>query len=410
VVLEVPSSVDGTLHELKIKMGDKVKAGTVFAEVEVSENAQANEEVDTGAKAEGKKSTEIEDTVEAEPVVESKPQAEVLKNTDSNTPTMAQGESINTTSPTIIPGGPAARRLARELGINIEDIVGSGSRGRISKKDVKNHAKQMLSGKSGKASATLPDLQKFGPVSRQPLSGIESATRDNMQQSWSEIPHAWLQEDINISELEAGRQRYKQRQASTKDSAQRNDTPLTVTAIIVKAVANCLKRFPRFNAALDNTRNELVLREYVNIGVAVDTPRGLLVPVLRQVDQMSIMEIAAALTEFGEKGRAGKLALNDLQGSGFTISNLGGIGVSNIFPVVNWPEVAILGLATSRMQPIISENKLGASTDNTPNISSGLIMPTTLGFDHRIINGADGARFLQYLKELLEDPMALSLL
>ena len=392
VVLEVPSNINGKIVELNIKVGDKVKAGIECAKIEsTNSNETQKEEAVTDDKAEDKIADKAESSPEGEQESISAIEASV------STPAIGAVSNNSNASPatTIVPTGPAARRLARELGLDITVVKGSGAKGRISKDDIKIHAKQMLTTNSDGATApTLPAIEQYGASRREKLSGIEAATRDNMQRSWSQIPHAWLQEEIDITDLEAARQRFKQKQIANNTPA-----PLTVTAIVCKALAICLQEFPKFNAVLDNASNELIYREYINVGVAVDTPRGLLVPVIRDVDQINTLEIARVLSDFGEKARAGKLAMKDLQGGGITLSNLGGIGVSNMFPVVNWPEVAIIGLASNRLQAVARED----------GIHSRLIMPTTIAFDHRVINGADGARFLQRLKELLEDPMALFL-
>ena len=297
----------------------------------------------------------------------------------------------------IVPASPISRRMARELGIDIGDVEGSGFRGRISSQDVKAHARRLISqrpaaGQAAPSHPPLPDISAFGPVQRQPLSRIGQVTAANMQRSWSEIPHAWLQEEADITEVEAARQRHKARVAEKGGS-------LTLTAILVKALAGALAEFPLLNGVLDAEKNEVILREYIHIGVAMDTERGLLVPVLRDVGQKSLLQIAQELAELTGKARQNRLAMDDLQGAGFTLSNLGGLGLTGITPIVNWPQVAILGVAGGKELPRYVNGKLRPR----------LMLPLTLGFDHRLINGADGARFLAHLRETLADPFLLAL-
>jgi pyruvate dehydrogenase E2 component (dihydrolipoamide acetyltransferase) len=289
----------------------------------------------------------------------------------------------------LTPAGPASRRLARELGVDLTTVKGSGRRGRILKQDVKDFAKYLIQEKSSQQNVhnmtpDLPDLSSYGEVTRRDMNKIESVTCTNMQRAWDQIPHAWLQKNIDITELEAGRKRNKQKVAS-----------LTMTAIIVKAMAHGLKKFPSFNSAIDNQQQQFVLRNYIHIGVAVDTPKGLVIAVIRHVDQLNIAQISEELNRLAEKARAGKLALLEMKGAGITLSNLGGMGVDGLQPIVNWPEVAIVGVAACSRQPVYFDDE----------IRPRMIMPLTLGFDHRAINGADAARFLSYMEEMLNNPV-----
>jgi pyruvate dehydrogenase E2 component (dihydrolipoamide acetyltransferase) len=213
-----------------------------------------------------------------------------------------------------------------------------------------------------------------------------------MQRAWSTIPHAWVQEEIDITDIEAGRLRHKPK-------ALQDDITLTMTAILCKALANTLKSFPKFNAAIDTKSKELITRDYTHVGVAVDTERGLVVPAIRDVNCKSVFQIARDLGDISKRARSNKLKADDLQGAGFTLSNLGGIGASGLLPMVNWPEVAILGVASSKQQAVIKND----------NIVIRLIMPVTLGFDHRVINGADAARFLAHFKSQLEDALLFAM-
>lgn len=306
---------------------------------------------------------------------------------------------ITRSTGSLIAAGPSARRLAREIGIDLSQVAGSGPRGRVSKGDVKAFARQ-LNRPSNNApkrnmqmpARNLPDLSKYGPVSRQSLTTVDQATAHHMNQAWSDIPHAWLQEKIDITDLEAARQR-------VKSQVKEQGGSLTLTSLLAKAVAISIKKYTRFNSSLDVAKNELVHREYHDIGIAVDTEYGLVVPKIKAADIKSLTEISCELSLITEKAHARKLSKSDLEGAGITLSNLGSRGLTSIFPIINWPQVSILGVAASQIEPRFIEQEF----------QPRLMMPITLGFDHRVINGADGARFLQHLKQLLEDPFRILL-
>jgi pyruvate dehydrogenase E2 component (dihydrolipoamide acetyltransferase) len=385
VTVEVPADVAGIVETISVGVGDEIQAGDVFATL-------AEESATVAA------DTPPPSPPPAAEVIETPPPLPVSPPAPESSPQIPP-EIPPFPRPTggSVPAGPVSRRMARELGIDIAEVQGSGFRGRISSQDVKAHARRLLTqrsmtGQSAPAHPPLPDISAFGPVQRQPLSRIGQVTAANMQRSWSQIPHAWLQEEVDITELEAARQRHKARVAE-KGGA------LTLTAILVKALAGALAEFPLFNAVLDAEKNEVVLREYIHIGVAMDTERGLLVPVLRDVAGKSLLQIAQELAELTGKARQNRLGMEDLQGAGFTLSNLGGMGLTGITPIVNWPQVAILGVAGGKELPRYVNGKLRPR----------LLLPLTLGFDHRLINGADGARFLAYLRETLADPFLLAL-
>ena len=287
------------------------------------------------------------------------------------------------------PAGPAARRMARKLGIDIRSVPGSGGRGRIGRQDVIAFAKQQLqggttAGSSKPAASDLPDLSLHGAVESSPLSNIQRTTARNMTRAWQEIPHAWMQEDIDVTELERQRQR-----------------PLTITPFIVKAMAMALETYPLFNASIDLVNDRLLYRRYIDIGVAVDTPRGLVVPVIRGIDTLSPKAIAASISELSSRARDNTLQPSDFQGAGITLSNLGSMGLSSIYPIINWPQSSIVGVAAARWHQ--RRNEDGQWRER-------LLMPLTLAFDHRIINGVDGARFVADVKMRLEDPNKLLML
>lgn len=298
------------------------------------------------------------------------------------------------------PAGPATRRLARELGVDLYQVVGSAAGGRITQDDVKSFVKGQLSGGSvpvaapiasgsggGYAPPPLPDFSKFGPTDRQALNKIAKVSAANLSMCWNVIPHVTQHDLVDITDLEAARKRHG-------DGASKSGEPkITMTAIAMKAVSIALKEFPKFNSSLDPQTNELVLKRYYNLGCAVDTPNGLLVPVIKNADQKSVSQIAAELGDIAARARDNKLKLDEMQGATFTITNLGGIGGTAFTPIVNYPEVAILGMSRSR-----TELRL-----NGGQVEERLLLPLSLSYDHRVVNGADAARFIVRLSQLLSD-------
>jgi pyruvate dehydrogenase E2 component (dihydrolipoamide acetyltransferase) len=296
------------------------------------------------------------------------------------------------------PAGPATRRLARELGVNLNQVEGSGPGGRITSEDVQAYVRSRLAAHDGAPAAIgaavppLPDFAQFGPVERQPLNKIMRTAAANLSVAWNVIPHVTQHELADVTELEAARKRYSQSSAANEGGPK-----ITMTVLAMKAVVSALKTFPRFNSSFDAARGEVVVKRYYNIGVAVDTENGLLVPVIRAVDTKSVVQLAGELTEVAKKARERKLAPADFQGGSFTITNLGGIGGTYFTPIVNFPEVAILGMSRTSQQQII----VGGKADIR------LMLPLSLSYDHRVINGADAARFIVKLAGLLSDPFQL---
>ncbi|MEX1670910.1 dihydrolipoamide acetyltransferase family protein [Zhongshania guokunii] len=392
VVVEVPCEFDGVVTELKCKLGDKVCGGDIAAMLEVAADADAvngdiaacisQTEPERAAASLVSVASSQENRGELLQVAPVQPVYEAPA-------TEAQNASLLSA---IAPAGPAARHLARTLGVDLSVVMGTGARGRISKEDVKHHAKIIIqaaekpAGGRGIPRRELPDIAQFGAVHRAEMSGIARATSDNMQFVWSTVPHAWVEEEIDVSDLESLRKAVK------RDS--REPMPLTMTAILCKLVALALHDFPKFNSVFDEQSQQLIVREYVNVGIAVDTPRGLLVPGIRDADKKSAISIANEIKVLADKGQVSKLSAEDLKGNGFTISNLGGIGATRLCPLVNWPEVAIIGVGSAR-------DRLMLVNDKPENRK---IMALTLGFDHRVINGAEAARFLAFLKEMIEQP------
>ncbi|MGD8441648.1 MAG: 2-oxo acid dehydrogenase subunit E2 [Holophagae bacterium] len=297
----------------------------------------------------------------------------------------------------VIPAAPTVRRFAREVGVDLTTVKGSGPGGRISIDDVKAHANRLLSERPSQAgvplaAAELPDLSRFGPVRREPMTKVRRLTAENLSRAWLTAPQVTNHESADITDLEAFRQAYKGRveQAGGK---------LTMTAILVKIVASTLKRHPTLNAAVDMANHEIVYRDSIHIGVAVDTERGLLVPVIRDADRKDLTELGVELDDLARRARDKKLTPDEMQGGTFSISNLGGIGGTGFSPIVNWPEVAILGVSRGRTEPRWD----GSS------FRPRLMLPLSLSYDHRLVDGADAAHFLARLKDALEQPLLLAL-
>lgn len=384
-ILEIPAEIDGLVEGFMVNLEQEVKQGQDFISIKPL------------AKADAMPAIETEDTQKPTPQA-APPPSHV--NEDS-TPDLSQQQSTTALTPAnssqCLPAGPATRRLARELGVDLSKISGSGHRGRIDKAAVKAFAKQALNQQQAQSSIVqtqatpLPNLDAFGPNTRQPMTGIQKATSRNMTHAATRIPHAYLQRRIDITQLEQGRQQHKAQLKSEGCS-------LTLTALLCKIIGLANARHPIFNSCLDEQGEEIIYREQINVGIAVDTPRGLLVPVINDISSQSVKDIAGAITGLSEKARAGKLQPAEMKGGSVTLSNLGGLGASVVFPIVNWPEVAILGVGAGEWTPTYVDGDISKAPEPR------LMMPLTLGFDHRVINGADGARYLDTIAELCENP------
>jgi pyruvate dehydrogenase E2 component (dihydrolipoamide acetyltransferase) len=293
------------------------------------------------------------------------------------------------------------RRLAREIGVDINEVHGSGPGGRISDEDVKEHARRILSSvgsalarpAGGPAPVPVPDFEKWGPVERQPMSNIRRKTAEHLSHAWNTIPHVTQFDKADITPMEELRSKFRKQVEQAGGN-------LTVTAVLVKVLAAAVKQFPQFNSSLDVENSAIVNKKYINVGVAVDTEFGLLVPVIRNADQKNITQIAVELHQLSEKARAKKLTLEEMSGGGISISNLGGIGGTYFTPIVNWPEVAILGVSRGIIEPVWREGKFEPRQ----------LLPLSLSYDHRVIDGADAMRFLRWVVQAIEQPFLLSLL
>ena len=405
-VVEVPSSVSGVVKEVKVKEGEKIKVGQVIftlegsaAKVEPARPRTAPVEHVSGQhgarlafqaaiRAEGK--TEEQ----ALPPDQPQPAAPVFSMP------VQLGKVAGTEHRQPIPAAPHVRRLAREIGVDIYEVKGSGPGGRISEDDVKAYAKGLLAAASAAqaqpraghlAPPALPDFAKWGKIERVSMRGVRRKTAEHLAESWVTIPHVTQHDRADITELEQLRARFAPK-------AEEAGGKMTVTAIALKVCAAALKVFPQFNASIDIEKEEIIYKQYINIGVAADTDRGLLVPVIRDVDKKNIVELAVELSGLSKKARDKKLTPGELEGGTFTITNLGGIGGVGFTPIVNHPEVAILGLSRSRMEPEWINGKF----------EPRLILPLSLSYDHRLIDGADAARFLRWIAEAFEQPFLLS--
>lgn len=390
--VEVPAESAGVVKEVKIKEGDKVPVGSVALIIEGSEMASASEPgIDTPASPVQPVSSSIEKKTEIK-------ESAVAKEHSHMPQIITVPKDI---SKVVVPAAPSVRRFAREIGVEITGVRGSGPGGRISIEDVKAYAKNLnqqiqKGGIVGSGVSitkeTLPDFSKWGEIDRQPMSNIRRKTAEHLSYAWATIPHVTQFDKADITELEKLRKQFgkKVEEAGGK---------LTVTGILLKVIASAMKVFPQFNSSVDMEKNEVVYKKYFNIGIAVDTDRGLLVPVIRDVDKKNITQISVELNDISRKARDKKLSLEEMQGGCFTISNLGGIGGTYFTPIVNSPEVAILGVSKSAFEPVYIDGEF----------KPRLMMPLSLSYDHRIIDGADAIRFLRWVINALENPFLLSL-
>jgi pyruvate dehydrogenase E2 component (dihydrolipoamide acetyltransferase) len=425
--IEVPSNVAGTVKEVRVKKGDKVSVGAVVFTVDEGASG-GNGASGQKAKAEEKPAAQPQKT-EAPPAAESKPAAEtrpdhkVISMPPRGTPEAPAAAPPPPPPPAARPGGngergpvapasPAVRRLAREIGVNVDEVQGTGPGGRISQEDVKEHARRILSsvpstaGAAGaavgaRAARALPDFQKWGEVDRQPLSNIRRATAEHLSYAWNAIPHVTQFDKADATALEELRKKFKDQIAKAGGN-------LTVTAMLVRILATAVRKFPQFNASIDTERGELVFKKYVNVGVAVDTDRGLLVPVIRNADRKNISEISIEINQLAARARDKKLTLEEMSGGGISISNLGGIGGTYFTPIVNWPEVAILGVSRTITEPVW--NPSTGAQGKGPGFEPRQMLPLSLSYDHRVIDGADAMRFLRWVAEAIEQPFLLSLI
>ena len=403
--MEMPAPFDGVVREVQVKVGDELSEGSVVALIEPA--AEAADKPSAKAEAKPAQKTEEKPEPKAEAAPEAKPEPKSESEPKSgpvqpSTPAMNAGNPhsppVTFDAEALMPGkvphaSPAVRLFARELGVDLGQVSGSARGGRISKEDVQAYVKSVMAG--GGAARTggggggldlIPwpkvDFAKFGEVERKPLSRIQKLSGANLARNWAMIPHVTQFEDADITEMEAFRKRLGE---------ENKDTKVTPLVFLIKAAVAGLKKFPAFNASLDG--DELVLKQYFNIGIAVDTPDGLVVPVIRDADRKGLLDLARELGEISAKARDKKLSSADMQGGCFSISSLGGIGGTAFTPIINAPEVAILGVSRSAMKPVW----------NGKEFAPRLMLPLSLSYDHRVIDGAAAARFTSYLSQVLGD-------
>ena len=424
---EVPSEASGTVKEVLVKAGQSVKVGETILRLESAEEGGTSQAVESVPEPEPEvvvpsrhaaTAAEEDDGASTPPPprserpakraparrTESKPKpprpAEPLRLVD----TPAPAEEETAPPPELgdpAPAAPSVRRLARELGIDI-DQVAVGRSGRISEEDVKSFARRLIAGAQTETSTRvtpsrgdipqLPDFSHWGEVEREHAGKIRRVTADAVSLSWNVIPHVTQFDRADITEVESWRKRMTER-------ADTSGAKVTITAITVKVLAAALKVFPKFNSSYDDRTEEIVYKKYVNIGVAVDTEHGLLVPVIHNADDKNITTIAAELTDLAERARSRKIQIEELQGGNINLSNLGGLGTTYFSPIVTWPHVAVIGLGRATQEPVQMDGSF------TPR----LILPLSISYDHRVIDGAEAARFLRWMAEAFEEPMQLAL-
>ncbi|BHH83069.1 dihydrolipoamide acetyltransferase family protein [Desulforhopalus sp. 52FAK] len=373
--VEIPSPITGVISTIHVEPGDMIEVGEVLISFSIENSSPAE------------------------------PSGDEEKRQSSET--TVQSENLRNNRGLPVPASPSTRRLARELGVDLHMVTASSSRGVVSADDVRNYtekaqrpAKQIKAAQHDESSVVrpqfvgseLPDFNQYGEVERHTFRSIRRATAQRMAQSWAEIPHVNCQDLVDITALEEFRQRHK-------DEITKCGGRLTMTVFTLKAVATALKAFPHFNATLDLANQEILIKQYFNIGIAVDTEHGLMVPVIRDVDRKSIKELSVEIHDAITKARKRKLNREELVGGSFTITNAGAIGGSHFSAIINHPEIAILGLGQARMQPAVMTDELG-----NHEIVPRLMMPIVLCFDHRVVDGADAIRFLQVIIKSLQDP------
>jgi pyruvate dehydrogenase E2 component (dihydrolipoamide acetyltransferase) len=400
--LDVASPVAGKVTKILVKTGDQIKIGQPYVVIE-STNGEAPAKAQTpeaakgkppkaAAKPDGKKTEQQGEAAKPAPEeLRKKPASEPAQPQQPARPAAAQQGAV---AEKVVPAGPATRHLARELGVDLRQVAGTGRHGRIVQEDIRNFVRQLAAGgptilaPGAQAAPPLPKFEEWGPVDRQPLTAIRKATARQMSLAWSQVPHVTQHDVADVTDLETFRKQPDGR-----------GPKLTVTAFALKAAAIALREFPTFNSSLDLAANQLVLKQYIHIGVAVDTENGLLVPVIRDVNRKSVNQLAEELSAVAERAKQRKLDGAELKGGTFTITNLGGIGGTGFTPIVNFPEVAILGLSRSRQEPVVRGGQ----------IVPRLMLPLSLSYDHRVIDGAAAARFTRRVAELLENPLVMLL-
>ncbi len=393
--MEIPSPEDGIVKEVKVSLNDKISEGSLILLLE-TEGKEESPKKEQDKQAE--KPT-VEDEASPSPTPTSSNEAIKTKQAETSPDKESTSEKISQTNQSVH-AGPGVRQMAREFGINLNHVVGSGIKNRILKEDLQQYVKSIMQKEAtsvpainfGSPKAPEIDYSKYGEVTTQPLSKIKRLTGIHVHRSWVTIPHVTQFDQADITEMEAFRK-------NQKASIEKQGIKLTPLVFIMKAVVAALKAFPHFNASLDASEENIIIKKYYNLGIAVDTPNGLVVPVVKNVDQKGMISLAKELGEISQKARQKGLSPADMAGSCFTISSLGGIGGTAFTPIINAPDVAILGVSKAEMKPVFNKDQF----------LPRLMLPLSLSYDHRVIDGADGARFLVYLANCLTDIRTLLL-
>jgi len=397
-VVEVPSTAEGVVRSIGVEANQEARVGQVIVTLDeagagTGAEAPAEEAAPAGAEAEAEAKAEAPAEEPSSEGAGARPDRQPPRRAPSPGPAAVGGDGEGSR---LVPAAPSVRRLARELGVDIRRVQGSGILKRVSAGDVRAAAEggAAAGAARGPAPVSLPDFSRWGEVERKAMSGIRKATVRTMATAWSTVPMVTQFDKADATEFERLRQRYK-------PQAEAIGAKLTPTAMLLKVVAAALKRFPDFNASIDVAGQEIVYKRYVNVGVAVDTENGLLVPVIKNADAKNVLELAKELGELAEKARERKLTPEDMQGGNFSVSNLGGIGGTGFTPIVNPPEVAILGVSRSAFEPVYDQE--------SGRFEPRLTMPLSVTYDHRLIDGAAAARFLRWVCTAIEEPFLMAL-
>ena len=401
--MDIPSPFSGVVKEVKMKVGDKVAQGSLIITMDVSDAVSAPV-VEKPAATE--KSAVVKEAIpEREIPQPTRPAPEPPKTIAPAHQPVPVGESAIVDSGKISHASPSVRKFARELGVNLAFVKGSAAKNRILQQDVQSYVKNELAkprtenmgaGLGSLATLAMPviDFSKFGEIETKPLSRIKKLSGANLHRNWVTAPHVTQFDEADITDLEDFRK-------SMQADAEKRGVKLTMLAFLIKASVNALKAYPNFNASLSPDGDSLILKNYFNVGFACDTPDGLVVPVVKDVQQKDVLDIARDLADLSTKARERKLKVEEMQGGCFTISSLGGIGGTMFTPIINCPEVAILGVSRSSMQPVYDAK--------TKTFEPRLILPMSLSYDHRVVDGADGARFTSHMRMMLSDVRRLLL-
>lgn len=394
--LEIPVDVGGRVESVHVKRGETIAVGQPLLTIDPAEapgqGLPAMDKAHTGIGMDDDGSPDdVGADIEGQEALAQEPAGDVFGH-----PRGEQAVVSGDPKALPVPAAPSVRTFAREIGMDVRQVSGSGPGGRISIDDVKAHSRTRTAAASVQREMQLPDFEQWGPVSRTRISRLRRTIAQNLAHSWATVPHVTLFSEADVTDVELLRQQHK-------DRAKARGAKVTITTLLLPIIAAALKAHPKLNTSLDLTAGEIVQKRYYHIGLAADTDRGLLVPVVRDVDQKDVIDLAVEMADLAQRARTGELAADEMQGATFTLSNLGGLGGTGFFtPIINWPEVGVLGVGRSVSRPIVRDGTPLQTEARV--VRERLIMPLSLSFDHRALDGADGARFLSYIVEALEQP------